>query len=153
MSALLKSTFVLAFGPLLLAAPKDTSAIEKAVLETHAQMIQAAQAVDVDRLFGFMLETDKGSLIQNGKLLLTREEAREQVRANLRGIRKIEYRWKHEHVMVVSPTIAVLTAEGESSATTEQGETFSAPFAQTVVFVLTGGQWKVLHAHQSSPRR
>jgi hypothetical protein len=44
----------------------------------------------------------------------------------------------------------LLVAEGESIATTTTGDTFSAPFVQTVVFVLRGGQWKAIHAHQSS---
>ncbi len=55
---------------------------------------------------------------------------------------------------MVSPTVALLIAEGESSVTTGQGESFTAPFAQTIVFVLTDdGIWKAIHAHQSSPRR
>jgi hypothetical protein len=46
----------------------------------------------------------------------------------------------------------VLTAEGESTGTTTAGDTFTTPFAQTVVFVLEAGSWKAIHAHQSSPR-
>jgi hypothetical protein len=152
---------VLASVPLLLAGPQDEramnessrGAIEKAVVEVNAQMTRAAQDLDAGRLFSFMLDTDKGSVIQNGNLMLTREQALAQVKNNFRGIGKIEYRWKQQHVTVISPTVAILVAEGESSATTQQGETFGGPFAQTVVFVLTGGEWKALHAHWSSPVR
>jgi uncharacterized protein (TIGR02246 family) len=161
MSAIFKLVVVLASGSLLLAGPpdertmteSDRAAIEQAVLAANAQMTRAAEDLDADRLFSFMLDTDKGSVIQNGNLLLTREQALARVKNNFRGIRKLEYRWNQLHVTVVTPTVAILVAQGDSSATTGQGETFGTPFAQTLVFVLRDGQWKVLHAHQSSPPR
>jgi hypothetical protein len=74
------------------------------------------------------------------------------VKANLRGISRLEYRWKREHVTVLSAEVALLTADGESVATTTEGQVFTTPFAQTVVFVMREGHWKALHAHQSSPQ-
>jgi uncharacterized protein (TIGR02246 family) len=133
-------------------ARADTKSVEEAVLAVSAEMTRAGEAVDADRLFRYMLETDKGSVIQNGVLLATRQEALERVRGNLRGIQRIQYRWQRQYVTVLSPEIALLTAEGESVATTTAGDTFTTPFAQTVVFVLRDGGWKVIHAHQSSPR-
>jgi len=134
------------------AATAETKSIEDAVLAVSAQMTKAGEAVDPDRLFTFMLENDKGSVVQNGVVMVTRREALERVRSNLRGISKIQYRWKNQYVKVLSPEVAVLTAEGESTATTTAGDTFTTPFAQTVVFVLEAGSWKAVHAHQSSPR-
>lgn len=126
--------------------------LEEAVLAANAEMTRAGEAVDADRLFSFMLDTDKGSVIQNGVFLGTREEALQRVKANLRGISKIAYRWKRQHVTILSADVALLTAEGESVATTTEGQVFTTPFAQTVVFVMTEGHWKALHAHQSSPQ-
>jgi uncharacterized protein (TIGR02246 family) len=131
----------------------SSQAIEKAVLETSAKMTQAGEARDVDRLFSFMLDTEKGSVIQNGKVLLSRSEALKEIKKNMSGISSIRYTWKQQHVTALSPTLALLISEGESSVTTEQGQSFTAPFAQTVVFVLSDGGWKAIHAHQSSPRR
>ena len=130
----------------------DPKAIEAAVLAVHAEMTRAGEAGDADRLFSYMLDTDKGSVVQNGVLMTTRREALEQVRANLGRVSKIRYRWTRELVTVLSPQSAVLVAEGESTVTTASGDTFSAPFVQTVVFVLRDGAWKAIHAHQSSPR-
>ncbi|MDO8835952.1 MAG: nuclear transport factor 2 family protein [Vicinamibacterales bacterium] len=130
----------------------DPRAIEAAVLAANADMERAAEAVDVEQLFTFMLDTDKGSIIQNGVFLATRGEALHRVTANLQGIRRIEYRWKRQHVTVLSTDVALLTAEGESIATITDGRVFTAPFAQTVVFVMREGRWKALHAHQSSPQ-
>jgi len=131
--------------------PEDLKSIEEAVLAVNSEMTQAAEALDADRLFSFMLDTDKGSVVQNGVVLVTRQEALERVRANLQGISKIQYRWKRRLVSVLSPDVAILTAEGESVVNTTAGDTFSAPFAQTVVFVRKGGAWKAVHAHQSAP--
>jgi hypothetical protein len=161
MKTLAALTIAMAFSSSLAAAQQGDqevsesrrAAIEKAVLETNMQMVRAAQALDVDRLFSYMLDTDKGCVIQNGQLLLTRADAQTRNRNAFQGLRKVDYGWKQQHVTVLSPTVALLVAEGESSVTTEQGATFNAPFAQTVVFVLKDGQWKALHAHQSSPPR
>jgi len=135
------------------AAGADTKAIEEAVLAVSAEMTKAGETVDADRLFSYMLDTDKVSVIQNGVVMTTREEALEQVRSSLRGIAAIRYDWKHQYVSVLSPEVAVLAAEGTSTATTTAGQTFSTPFAQTVVFVLRDGRWRAIHAHQSAPRR
>ena len=135
------------------AAGADTKAIEEAVLAVSAEMTKAGEAVDADRLFSYMLDTDKVSVIQNGVVMTTRQEALEQVRGNLRGIAGIRYEWAHQYVNVLSPEVAVLAAEGVSTATTAAGQTLTSPFAQTVVFVLRDGRWRAIHAHQSAPRR
>jgi hypothetical protein len=129
----------------------DTKSVEEAVLAVHAEMTRAGEAVDADRLFGYMLDTDKGSIIQNGVILATRQEALERVRGDLRGIRSLQYRWQRQYVTVLTPEAALLVAEGESVVTTTSGSSFAVPFAQTVVFVLRDGGWKAIHAHQSSP--
>jgi ketosteroid isomerase-like protein len=152
---------ILACGTLLLAAPQSDrelsggarAAIERAVLEASAGATRAAQTRDMDALFGYMLDTDKGSVVQNGTILRTRQDAREQVSRGMQGIASIEYRWRNQYVTVLSPTTALLVGDGETTATTTDGSTFTAPFAQTNVFVLTDGQWKILHAHRSSPPR
>jgi uncharacterized protein (TIGR02246 family) len=130
----------------------DAKAVEEAVLAVSAEMTRAGEAVDADRLFGHMLETDKGSVIQNGEILATRQEALERVRSNLRGIARIRYQWRRQYVTVLSPDVVLLAAEGDSVVDTAAGDTFTAPFAQTVVFVRRAGAWKAIHAHQSSPR-
>jgi uncharacterized protein (TIGR02246 family) len=159
MTTAVRSTFLTVVGLFMLAdagttrarQTSDPRSIEEAVLTTNAEMVRAAAAIDAERLFSFMLDTDKGSVIQNGVFLATREEALQRVKANLRGITKIEYRWKRQHVTALSADVALLTADGESVATTTEGQVFTTPLAQTVVFVKREDQWKAIHAHQSSP--
>ena len=144
---------LVASGLAAAAGGTDTKAIEEAVLAVSAEMTKAGEALDADRLFGHMLDTDKVSVIQNGVVMTTRQDALEQVRSNLRGLAAVKYDWKRQCVTVLSPEVAVLAAEGQSTATTTAGQTFTTPFAQTVVFVLRDGAWKAIHAHQSAPRR
>ena len=142
------------------AAPQETgltasgrAAIEKAVLEVNAQMTRAAEDRDIDRLFSFMLANDRGSIVQSGRLMTTREEALATVKRNFQGVAAIKYRWNRQLVTVISPTTALLVCDGESEVRTVQDATFVTPFAQTVLFVLTDGKWRALHAHHSAVRR
>src|SRR5664280_2669505 len=67
----------------------------------------------------------------------------------------IKYRWKRQLVTVISATTALLVCDGESEVRTAQDPpaTFVTPFAQSVLFVLTDGKWKALHAHNSAAPR
>ena len=67
------------------------------------------------------------------------------------GQSKEDYRFDQQHVTLLSPTVALATGEGLSTATTDDGRTFSGRLAQSVVFVLTNGEWMVFHAHRSFP--
>jgi len=126
--------------------------IEKAVLDVNAQMTRAAEDRDIDRLFSFMLPNERGSIIQSGKLFPAREEAHATVKRNFQGVADVRYHWKRRLVTVISPTTALLVCDGEAEirTTQEPPSTFITPFAQTVLFVLSDGKWKALHAHQST---
>jgi|WetSurMetagenome_2_1015567.scaffolds.fasta_scaffold171029_1 hypothetical protein len=125
--------------------------IQKAVLARLAEIQNAAQALDPDKVFSYVLENDSGSLAQNGKLFLTRAEALESTRQGFQGIQKVGYRFDGQHVTLLSPGVALVTGEGASFATTDYGRTRSTRFAQTVIMVLMNGEWKMLHAHRSFP--
>jgi ketosteroid isomerase-like protein len=125
--------------------------VQKAVLARLAEIQNAAQALDPDKVFSFVLESDAGVLAQNGKLFLTRKEALESTKRGFQGLQKVSYQFDQQHVTLLSPTVALAAGEGSSSATTDDGRTLTTRFAQSVVFVLTNGEWKVFHAHRSFP--
>ena len=126
-------------------------AIEKAVLETHAKLIQAEQSLDAEKFFAFIPDFDKGLIIQDGTLFKTRQEALDTVKAGFQGLSKVERTYDQTYVTVLSPQAALLTAKGTSSATLLDGRIISSPFAVSMVFVARDGQWKVLHGHYSMP--
>jgi ketosteroid isomerase-like protein len=125
--------------------------VQKAVLARLAEIQSAAQALDSDKVFSFVMENDEGALAQNGNLLLTRKEALESTRRGFQGLQKVSYRFDSQHVTLLSPTIALAVGEGDSSATRRDGRTVDTHFVQSVVFVLTNGEWKVFHSHRSFP--
>ncbi len=123
--------------------------IQKAVLARLAEIQAAAQALDPEKVFSFVLENDAGALAQNGRLLLTRKDALETTKQGFQRLQKVDYRFDQQHVTALSPNIALATGEGVSSATTDDGRTFTTRFAQSVILVLTNGEWKVFHSHRS----
>ncbi len=125
--------------------------VQRAVLARLAEIQTAAQALDPDKVFSFVLENDAGALAQNGKLFLTRQQALESTKQGFQRLQKVSYRFDEQHVAVLSPTVALATGEGSSSATLDDGRTLTTRFAQSVVFVLTNGEWKVFHSHRSFP--
>jgi ketosteroid isomerase-like protein len=129
----------------------DYTAIEKKIKDTYAEITKAVERIDANEIFSYVLENDKGCLIQRGKIVLTRKEALESYKEDSRDIKKVTYKFDKKYVTVISPQTAVLAAEGSFEATTADGRTFGSPFAQTVVFVLKDNKWKVLHSHTSRP--
>jgi uncharacterized protein (TIGR02246 family) len=131
--------------------PDQQQAIEKAVLKSHNQMSQADSNLDVDKFFSYILDFDKGFIIQDGRLFRTRQEAYEAVKKGFEGISQLKRTYEQTYVTVISPETALLTAQGTSTVTLSDGQTFSRPFAVSTVYVLRDGQWKVLHGHYSVP--
>src|SRR5512137_180031 len=64
----------------------------KAILARLAEIQTAAQALDPDKVFSFVLENDAGALAQNGRLFLTRKEALESTKQGFQGLQKVSYR-------------------------------------------------------------
>jgi ketosteroid isomerase-like protein len=130
----------------------STSAdIQKAVVARLAEIQNAAQSLDPDKVFSFVLENDAGALAQNGRLFLTRKAALESTKQGFQGLQSVSYRFDEQHVTLLSPTVALAAGEGSTSATLDDGTTLTTRFAQSVVFVLTNGEWKVFHSHRSFP--
>jgi hypothetical protein len=125
--------------------------VQKAVLARLAEIQRAAEALDPDKVFSFVAENDEGALAQGGRLLRTRKDALDATRLGFQGVQRMTYRFDEQHVTVLSPTVALAVGQGESSATLHDGRTINTPFVQSVVFVLTNGEWKVLHSHRSFP--
>jgi uncharacterized protein (TIGR02246 family) len=127
-------------------------AIERAVADRHAQTLEDAERLDLDKAIESILDTDKGAFIRDGELLLTRKDVYEAFKVAYAGLEKQDIEVGRQNVIVLAPDVALLVGEGRSTSTTKDGRTFSFPWAGTVVYVLRDGEWKVIHAHQSVPR-
>jgi uncharacterized protein (TIGR02246 family) len=159
MSNIFKAILVLACVSVVWAAQNYKSAIpfeqqkaiEKEILRVHAQMSQADSKLDADKFFSYILDFDKGLIIQDGRLFQTQQEAYETVKQGFDGISQLNRTYEQTYVTVISPEAALLTASGTYTVTLSDGQTFNNPFAVSLVFVLQDGQWKVLHGHYSVP--
>jgi hypothetical protein len=149
----LKLAVILLAAPVFAQSTAQRDDIEKSILAVNQQMTRAAEARDIDRLFTFLLPNERGSIVQNGFVFLTREEAHDSVKRGFAAVRKVQYRWKRQMVTILSPDAALLVADGETEVTFADGTSAVAGFAQTTVFVRADGEWKVLHSHRSDAPR
>jgi len=131
---------------------ETVAAVTQAVLAVNDAMTQAGNSGDVEALFARIVD-GANPIIQDGRLFATKLEAQQVVEQGYQGIAKLERAFAQPAVTVLSPTAALLTAAGTTSVVLEDGRTFSSPFAVTLVFVLTDGEWRVLHGHYSVPNR
>jgi hypothetical protein len=122
------------------------AAVESEVLAAHEQMIKAAEALDVEEMFHYILDSEE-TVIQNNDRIENRHQAMQSVARSFEGIRKLRYDIEQRQVTVLSPTTAEMAAKGKSVVTVDDNRVFTAPFSQTLRFVLTDDGWKIRYAH------
>ena len=141
-------------SPVARSAETETAkAPEREVVECLRAIQVAAEKLDVDGVFGRVMENDGGALVQNGRVLLTRGAALESTREGFRGVRKIKYTVGQEHVTILAADLALVVSDGQSHLELEDGRVFDTPFAQSVLLKRVAGSWNVLHAHRSFPAK
>ncbi len=148
---------VLTLASLLLAASSNQNAIssaqqkaiEKEILKVHDEMKTAAEKLDADALFKYVLDVND-VIIENGELRPTRKDALESTKQGFQQLKALSYAYNHQNINIISPTAAVLTGTGTTTATFSDGLKITMSFAETIVFVNRDGQWKVIQAHRSS---
>jgi hypothetical protein len=124
---------------------------EKEVIACLRAIEVAAEKLDVDAVFARVMDNNRGALVQNGRILLTREKALETTREGFVGVRKVKYAIGQEHVTMLTKDLALVVSDGQSHFELDDGRLFDTPFAQSVVLKRVAGAWKVLHAHRSFP--
>ena len=128
-------------------------AIEQAIHAVQGELRQAAGKLDADALFAWVLDTGMPPIIEDGLVHASRAAALANTAAGFRGLSAISYAYTREHLSVLSPTLVLAVGEGTAHATLTDGRQIEAPFAETILFALRDGAWKVLHAHRSAPSR
>jgi ketosteroid isomerase-like protein len=83
----------------------------------------------------------------------TRSAALERTARGFQGLARLSYAYTRQSIAVISPTTALWVGEGSATATLQDGREVGGPFAETLLFVRRDGQWKVMHAHRSTPSR
>jgi len=132
-------------------ADRSDKRVVDAVLAANTRMTDAANRLDTDAFFACIVDSDETRIVQDGKLFKTRAEAMAAVRAGSQGIASIERRFEDAHVSMLAQESALLTADGTTGVTLNDGRNFSVRFAVSLVFVLRDGEWKLFHGHYSVP--
>jgi uncharacterized protein (TIGR02246 family) len=151
LAALSLATALVFAQPKPAATASTPSAVEKAVLETNDKMTRAADSLNAEAFFDYIVNTDKNPVIQNGILFKTRQEALQAVKRGFAGLSKTDRHFDNPQVTVLSPDAALLTSDGTVFATLPDGRTLTNRFAVSLVFVRKEGQWLLLHGHYSTP--
>jgi hypothetical protein len=152
MKARLFLPLFLVFAAPLFGGPKlSDDAIVQAVLAANARLTDASNRLDTDAFFAGIVDSDETRIIQDGKLFQTRAEAMAAVRLGSQGIAKLQRTFADPHVLVLAADAALLTADGTTSVTLQDGRTFIGRFAVSLVFVLRDDRWLLLHGHYSIP--
>jgi hypothetical protein len=125
--------------------------------ETQPGFLQRSASAEVKMriaaFFAYILDTNESSIVQNGTIFKSRQEAMEAVRQGFMYVKKLERRFVNPQVTVISPEVALLTSEGTVAATLTGGRTMDARFAVSLIFVRKDGEWRLLHGHYSAPER
>jgi len=132
-------------------SPSGPDSVEAAVLAASAALTAAANRLDTDAFFAGIVDSDETRIIQDGKLFKTRAETMAAVRQGSQGIARLDRRFDDQRVTVLAPGMALLTANGTSALTLQDGRAFGGPFAVSLVFVLRDGRWMLFHGHFSLP--
>jgi ketosteroid isomerase-like protein len=135
-----------------LVSPEQQKAIKQEIMKVHAEMVKAAENSDADGLYSHVIDGCKGVIIQDGRIMMTRQESLNATKQGLAGLKDISYKFNRKNITVISPTTAIWVADGTTSVTIiEDGRRLDFAFAETIVFTLKDSQWKVFHAHRSVP--
>ena len=125
----------------------DLNQIESEILQVMDTVLAAAGRADAESMFRVIAE--EGTLIRNGELYLSKKDAFHFYQQAYQRVEKVEYRFDHRKILVLSKEAVLLILNGESILTTVDNRIFKTPFAQTMVFERARNDWKVLHTHVS----
>jgi ketosteroid isomerase-like protein len=135
------------------AADPPQQSIEAEILAVHEQMRAAAERLDAPALYAHVLDTKTPPIIEDGRVAETRGAALLRTARGFQGLTRLSYAYTRHTITVLSPTTALWVGEGTATASLEDGREVGGPFAETALFVKRDGQWMVLHAHRSTPKR
>ncbi len=114
--------------------------------------LKTGENLNADRLSESVDDSPGAGHILNGVFFSSFEPILQQTRSGMRNLKSLKYEIQNKRVTVIADDAAIVAVSGKAAAESTSGQKFTNSFAWTFVYRKTGGQWKVIHSHQSVPR-
>lgn len=114
-------------------------------------LMTAIEQRDVDQMAGFFSDSPDAAFAGGGSMVTSRREFLARYRDVLGALRAVSIDFGQSKLAILAPDVAVLTAQARVMMTDTTGRTFERRHAWTMVWILEGREWKILHANQSYP--
>lgn len=131
---------------------QQKAAIEKQVDAVFHQMIKIAENIDYDKLAQGVDDENNAGFIINGGYFTRFDSLVTTLKARSQGATKQTITLQKEKITVLSESIVLLTAFGESKIEISPENVFTIKFYWSFVYEKINNAWKVVQSHQSSAR-
>jgi len=114
--------------------------------------LKTGENLDADRLSESVDDSPGAGHILNGVFFTSFDPILQQTRSGMRGLKSLQYEILNQRMTILAEDAAIVAVSGKATAESTSNQKFTNSFAWTFVYRKTGGQWKVIHSHQSVPR-
>ena len=123
--------------------------IEKQVDSIFHTMIKAAENVDYDKISMGVDDKYNAGFIVNNSYYTKYDSLIDILKANLRNGTKQSISVQNKKITVLSDSIVLLTASGDTHVALSTGQSFNVNFLWSFVYERINNDWKVIQSHQS----
>jgi len=131
---------------------QQRSIIEKQVDVVFHDMVKIAENLDYDKLSKGVDDTYHAGFIINGSYFATYDSLITVIKAKSQGATRQSITIQKEKISVLSESIVLVTALGDSKVEVSSGNSFTTKFYWSFVYKKMGNNWKVIQSHQSVAR-
>lgn len=128
---------------------QQKSKIEKEVDSTFQRMVKEADNLDYDKISSGVDDKYNAGFIVNNSYFAKYDDLITVLKANFQTGTKQSITIQNKKITVLSDSIALLTASGDSKVELNTGQTFNVKFLWSFVFEKSNNDWKVIQSHQS----
>ena len=128
---------------------QQKSEIEKQVNSTFQGMVKVAENLDYDKISTGVDDKYNAGFIVNNSYFEKYDALITVLKANLQTGTKQRITIQNKKITVLSDSIALLTASGDSNVELNSGQSFNVKFLWSFVFEKSNNDWKVIQSHQS----
>jgi uncharacterized protein (TIGR02246 family) len=131
----------------------DSSAIADTIGRLFAEIAEATNALDVDRLLGYHAEGDALTYVAQGRVTRSRADFEDLLNAQLGGLAAADVRWRDVYIDVLTKDVAVATTTYEFTATFPDGGSARTAGTYMCIYVRQEKRWAIRYSTHTFPAR